>query len=95
MPGYVYSRRACASTLVYVMGAIVYCAHMARAKTKSRKAQAVTAQRIKNANVLSCRPSVTAVVALREEARDRGVKPSRMAAIAIEERYAPLATSDM
>ena len=57
-------------------------------KTKAQREQAV-----KNCNVISCRPAVEAVLALREEARERKIKPSRMAALAIEARY--LASSDM
>jgi hypothetical protein len=45
------------------------------------------AQRVKNANVFSCRPSPRVVEALRAEAQALGVSYSRMGAIALEERY--------
>lgn len=44
-------------------------------------------QTVKNANVVSCRPAVWACMALGAEAQQRGVTRSRMAAIALEERY--------
>lgn len=60
----------------------------AKIKTKSER-KAVNAQRVKNANVISCRPSVASINALRAEAASRGVTYSRMAALVIEERYLP------
>lgn len=66
---------------------------------KSQGARAkVEAQRLKNVNVISTRPCVPAIHRLREEAAKHawvdkwgnarvGVTFSRMAAIAIEERY--------
>ncbi len=86
--GRVYTRGMTESRALYRNSRSVYTAGVKSARAVSEKCARQMANRKRNVNLVSCRPSVAAVTWLYAEAKRQGVPISNLAARIIEQAAA-------